>query len=81
MLDQDQGKFLDKANLVGDKIEDAKPFKDITVTIFLEGNSLSFSINFMEVNNGVSVYGHKTKNANEKLVFKEIADELLKAVS
>jgi hypothetical protein len=41
----------------------------------------SFSINFMEVNNGVSVYGHKTKNANEKLVFKEIANELLKAVS
>lgn len=41
----------------------------------------SFSINFMEVNNGVSVYGHKTKNTNEKLVFKEIANELLKAVS
>lgn len=41
----------------------------------------SFSINFMEVNNGVSVYGHKIKNVNEKLVFKEIADELLKAVS
>ncbi|OOV29807.1 hypothetical protein BXU11_08050 [Flavobacterium sp. LM5] len=41
----------------------------------------SFSINIMEVNNGVSVYGHKTKNTNEKLVFKEIANELLKAVS
>lgn len=41
----------------------------------------SFSINFMEVNNGISVYGHKTKNTNEKLVFKEIANELLKAVS
>lgn len=41
----------------------------------------SFSINFMEVNNSVSVYGHKTKNTNEKLVFKEIANELLKAVS
>lgn len=41
----------------------------------------SFSINFMEVNNSVSVYGHKTKNVNEKLVFKEIANELLKAVS
>lgn len=41
----------------------------------------SFSINFMEVNNGVSVYGFTTKNADEKLVFKEIANELIKAVS
>jgi len=41
----------------------------------------SFSINFMEVNNGVSVYSCETKNANEKLVFKEIATELIKAVS
>lgn len=38
-----------------------------------------FSINFMEINNGVSVYA--TKNANEKLAFKEIANELIKAVS
>ncbi|MFH6995938.1 hypothetical protein [Flavobacterium sp. FlaQc-48] len=41
----------------------------------------SFSINFMEVNNGVSVYGYATKNAKEKQVFKEIANELIKAVS
>lgn len=40
-----------------------------------------FSINFMEANNGVSVYGYTTKNANEKQAFKEIAAELLKAVS
>ena len=41
----------------------------------------SFSINFMEVNNGVSVYGYATKNANEKQVFREIANEIIKAVS
>jgi hypothetical protein len=35
----------------------------------------------MEVNNGVSVYSCETKNANEKQVFKEIATELIKAVS
>lgn len=41
----------------------------------------SFSINFMTVNNGVSVYGSKKINPDEELVFKEIANELLKAVS
>ena len=41
----------------------------------------SFSINFMEVNNGVSVYSCETKNTSEKQVFKQIAAELIKAVS
>lgn len=41
----------------------------------------AFSINFMTVNNGVSVYGTKKINPDEEYVFKEIADELLKAVS
>ncbi|PXY43081.1 hypothetical protein [Flavobacterium hydrophilum] len=41
----------------------------------------SFSINFMTVNDGVSVYGSKKINADEEQVFKEIANELIKAVS
>lgn len=41
----------------------------------------SFSINYMEPNNGVAVYGLDTKNANEKLVFKEIAKEIINAIS
>lgn len=41
----------------------------------------AFSINFMTVNNGVSVYGSKKINADEELVFREIANELIKAVS
>lgn len=41
----------------------------------------AFSINFMTVNDGVSVYGSKKINADEELVFKEIANELIKAVS
>jgi len=41
----------------------------------------SFSINFMTVNNGVSVYGSKKINADEELVSKQIANELINAVS
>lgn len=41
----------------------------------------SFSMNFMTVNNGVAVYGSKKINADEELVFKEIANELINAVS
>lgn len=41
----------------------------------------AFSINFMTVNDDVSVYGSKKINADEELVFKEIANELIKAVS
>ena len=41
----------------------------------------SFSINFMTVNDGVAVYGAKKINADEELVFKEIANELINAVS
>lgn len=41
----------------------------------------SFSINYMTVNNGVSVYGSKKLNVGETQVFKEISNELLKAVS
>jgi hypothetical protein len=41
----------------------------------------SFSMNFMTVNDGVAVYGSKKINADEELVFKEIANELIKAVS
>lgn len=41
----------------------------------------SFSINYMTVNNGVSVYGSKKLNVDETQVFKEISNELLKAVS
>jgi hypothetical protein len=41
----------------------------------------AFSINYMAANNGVSVYGSKKINADEELVFKQIASELLIAVS
>ncbi|MCP2028773.1 hypothetical protein L1276_003944 [Flavobacterium sp. HSC-32F16] len=41
----------------------------------------AFSINFMTVNNGVSVYGSKKINADEEKVFEQIANELIKAVS
>ncbi|GIQ57591.1 hypothetical protein Flavo103_07270 [Flavobacterium collinsii] len=41
----------------------------------------SFSINFMTVNDGVAVYGSKKINADEELVFKEIANQLIHAVS
>ncbi|QLC65991.1 hypothetical protein LPB248_06775 [Flavobacterium sp. LPB0248] len=41
----------------------------------------SFSINYMTVNDGVSVYGSRKINADEELVFKEIANELINAVS
>ncbi|WP_417942339.1 hypothetical protein [Flavobacterium sp. RS13.1] len=51
----------------------------------LNGNNkcygTSFSINYMEPNNGVAVYGLDTKSANEKLVFKEIAKEIINAIS
>lgn len=35
----------------------------------------------MEVNKGVSIYGSKKINIDEELVFKQIANELLKVVS
>ncbi len=54
---------------------------DIPLSRSSRGYGASFSINFMEVNNGVSVYGYETKNANEKQAFKEIANELINAVS
>ncbi|KRB56406.1 hypothetical protein ASD98_11130 [Flavobacterium sp. Root186] len=54
---------------------------DIPLNRKSRGYGTSFSINFMEVNNGVSVYGYQTKNANEKQAFKEIASELIQAVS
>lgn len=41
----------------------------------------SFSINYMTVNNGVSVYGSKKINDDETQVLKEISQELIKAVS
>lgn len=41
----------------------------------------AFSLNYMTVNNGVSVYVSKKLNADEKLVFSEIANELIKAVA
>ncbi|TDO96606.1 hypothetical protein [Flavobacterium sp. 245] len=41
----------------------------------------SFSINYMTVNNGISVYGSQKLNADEKQVFEEIANELIKAIS
>jgi hypothetical protein len=41
----------------------------------------SFSINYMEPNNSVSVYGYKTTNSNEKQVFQEIANELITVLS
>lgn len=41
----------------------------------------AFSINFMTVNNGVSVYGSKKINADEELVFREIANELINVIS
>ncbi|SMO63320.1 hypothetical protein SAMN06265349_102939 [Flavobacterium resistens] len=40
-----------------------------------------FSINFMEPNNGVSIYGYPTKNSDEKVAFKSISIELLAALS
>ena len=40
----------------------------------------SFSVNFMEPNNGVAIYGFSTKNSNEKQAFKEIAKELINAL-
>jgi hypothetical protein len=54
---------------------------DIPLSSATRGYGACFSINFMDVNNGVSVYGYGTKNANEKQVFKEIANELINAVS
>lgn len=39
-----------------------------------------FSINYMQPNNGVAIYGLQTKNSNEKLAFKEIANELITAL-
>lgn len=53
---------------------------DIPLSCKTRGYGACFSINFMEVNNGVSVYGYETKNTNEKQVFKEIANELINAV-
>lgn len=41
----------------------------------------SFSINYMEPNNGVAVYGFATKNENERVAFKEIAKEIISAIS
>ncbi|WP_289665240.1 hypothetical protein [Flavobacterium panacagri] len=41
----------------------------------------SFSINFMEPNNGVAIYGCPTKNSDEKQAFKAISMELLAALS
>lgn len=41
----------------------------------------SFSINFMTVNDGVSVYGSKKINDDEKQTFKEIANELITTLS
>lgn len=40
-----------------------------------------FSINYMEPNNGIAVYGYPTKNTAEREAFKEIASEIIKALS
>lgn len=41
----------------------------------------SFSVNYMTSNNGISIYASKKTNSDEVQVFKEISNELLKAVS
>ncbi|AXB56685.1 hypothetical protein [Flavobacterium fluviale] len=40
-----------------------------------------FSINYMEPNKGVAVYGYSTKNTAEREAFKEMASEIIKALS
>lgn len=68
--------IITRHNCIYIKVMHAIPYDD--------GNKCygaSFSINFMTVNNGVSVYGSKKTNITEEIVFKEIANELLKAVS
>ncbi|MFB9078981.1 hypothetical protein ACFFLS_10215 [Flavobacterium procerum] len=41
----------------------------------------AFSVNYIEPNNGVSIYGYYTKNSDERQAFKEIANELIKVFS
>lgn len=41
----------------------------------------AFSVNYMTVNDGISVYGSQKLNADEVQVFKQISSELIKAIS
>lgn len=67
---------ITRKNCIYIKVIHAIPFKDSNKCY-----SASFSINYMTVNNSVSVYGFKTTNSNEKQVFKEIANELITTLS
>lgn len=43
--------------------------------------STSMSINYIEPNNNILVYGFNTHNSNEREAFKEIANEILTEIS
>ena len=58
------------------KILHAIPFTDTNKCY-----GTSFSINYMEPNNCVSIYGFITKNVKEREVFKEISNELITTLS
>lgn len=68
--------IITRKNCIYMKVMHAIPFTDIDKCY-----GTSFSINYMESNNCISVYGIKTKNTDEKQAFKEIAHELITTLS
>lgn len=65
-----------RKNCIYLKVMHAIPFTDINKCY-----GATFSINYMETNNCVSIYGAKTTNLKEKQAFKEIANELITTLS
>jgi hypothetical protein len=68
--------IITRKNCIYIKVMHAIPFTDKDKCY-----GTSFSINYMESNNCISVYGIKTKNTGEKQAFKEIAHELITTLS
>lgn len=67
--------IITRKNCIYIKAMHAIPFTDINKCY-----GATFSINYMESNNCISVYGIKTKNTEEE-VFKQIANELITTLS
>ncbi|MFV8346189.1 hypothetical protein [Flavobacterium sp. ZB4P13] len=65
-----------RKNCIYIKVMHSIPFKDRNKCY-----GASFSINYMEPNNCVSIYGSQKTNSDEQQAFKEIANELITTLS
>ncbi|WP_163408561.1 hypothetical protein [Flavobacterium ajazii] len=63
---------ITRKNCIYIKVTHAIPFRDANKCF-----GTTFSVNYMDANNSISVYGYDTRNTSEKEVFKNIAQELL----